>query len=192
MQRIGDGMSAGPFAGFRLLLNSAKNKLTFTAYIVEKPTERQIMSEGTPNMSRNCLPESAEEGCVVANNKRKLSDFESDSETSTSSDESWSPCESDSPTEVAGDVVRTRSRSGLAAVQEADPAVLQQADAEVNQESDFSTSTEESSEESSDDEEEEEDESDTNDDEYSDDDSFVTSSDEGSRHSVEEGKSEIA
>ena len=175
-------------------LNTRKNKLTFTAYAAAKQLKSLIM-EGTPNMNRG-EEEGNKRGLSDAEEtppkRKKVSDFESDSESASSSDESWKPG-SESPNEVTGGVIQTRSRGGLVALQEADPEILQKADSEVNQESDFSTTTEESSEEEeeSEDEEEEEDESDTEDDEYSDDDSFVTSSEED-RSEEEEDQDENA
>jgi X-linked retinitis pigmentosa GTPase regulator len=152
--------------------------------------------EGTPNMNRG-EEEGNKRGLSDAEEtlpkRKKVSDFESDSESASSSDESWKPgSESESPNEVTGGIIQTRSRGGLVAMQEADPEILQKADSEVNQESDFSTTTEETSEEEeeSEDEEEEEDESDTEDDEYRDDDSFVTSSEDD--RSEEEGHDENA
>ena len=107
--------------------------------------------------------------------KRKLDAFtHSDEESSSSSDETWTPG-SDSISGEETSAVLTRSR-GATVVQTADDAVLDKVDEVVDCESDFSTTTAEEEEEEDDYDEEEEEESDTEDDEYSDDDSFVTSS----------------
>ena len=92
--------------------------------------------------------------------KRKFSD--SESEAVSTSDESWSPSQSDDES-PGGDARLTRSKGGAAA-----------------QERKFSS--EESTEEES-----SEEESDTEDDEYSDDDSFVTSDEEDQPQTAERG-----
>ena len=106
-----------------------------------------------------------------------------DAEYSSSDDESRHPDSEEEEDDAAPRLIKTRSKGPASPPPVADiNEVMDNADEVVNDESDFSDSTEEDSEEeesSEEDDEDEDDESDTEEDGYSDDDSFVTSSDEG-------------
>ena len=127
---------------------------------------------------------------MQSDKKRKFEVSDSDpgeDDEDGSSDSSWNPSseeESTIPALESVAAIQTRSR-GAVVRNTATDVVMDQADAEIDNESDFSTETEdEESEETEEEEGEEEDsgdessEEDTEDDGYSDDDSFVTSDEE--------------
>lgn len=122
---------------------------------------------------------------LVAGQKRKFED-DHKSDEDTTSDESWSP--SSDASSVVEREIHTRSRGRVTAVSGDINDIMDKADEEVNNESDFSSTTEEGEEEDDEEsDEEEEDEEDTEDDGYSDDDSFVTSNEDEEESPDEEG-----
>jgi hypothetical protein len=131
----------------------------------------------------------------------KRTKYDHSDEEESSSDESWAPSEESSAEEETDKPVPTRNiktrSKGPASPSTAQDInkVMDGVDDEVDNESDFSSTTDEDNaddEESSDEEEEEDEESEGSDDEYSDDDSFVTSDgeecEEGCCDAVEDPK----